>query len=138
MPIARYLTWGARVPQALWAMALAVACAVVIVVAARSTPSGGQSQATGATPAMLRGIPQDGITLGRLSAPATLTAYVDPAFMSGELSDPATLRHLVDADVRPGRLKIQLRTVPSYDVPSLTDQGVPGARALQAAGLQNH
>ncbi len=84
------------------------------------------------------GLPQDGITLGRLDAPATLTIYASlDDFGSGFFRKD--LPPLVSRWVRPGRLRIQLRTTsgPATDAPP--DPGAArAARIAQASGLQDH
>jgi hypothetical protein len=84
--------------------------------------------------AAIEGIPQDGFTLGRSDAPWTLT-IISPA-TSYELDQMITqLPAVSEQFVRPGRLKLQLRT------PAAGSSGGDGeqraaASALLAAGLR--
>ncbi len=84
------------------------------------------------------GLGQDGITLGRLDAPATLTVYASlddfgQGFFRGEL--PV----LVSRWVRPGRLRIQVRTTSKTVLGAPSDRGaVVAAKIAQAVGLQDH
>jgi protein-disulfide isomerase len=117
---------------------IGVVCgASVGLVACRQQSGAAAADPTRQTLPLLRGVPQDGITLGTAAAPATLTAYVDVTTRT-ELLDPATFASIMRDYVRPGRLRIQLRTVPSEDEAVTSDSGWAAARALQAAGLQNH
>ncbi len=84
------------------------------------------------------GVPQDGITLGRVDAPATLTVFASlddfsQGFFRGEL--PV----IVSRWVRPGRLRIQLRTTSKTVLGAPSDRGaVVAAKVAQAVGLQDH
>ncbi len=80
----------------------------------------------------LSGIPQVGGRLGRPTAAATLTIYADVSSPAFTLFDRRVVPTLLQRYVRPGRLALQLRTLPSRGLPA------PGAAALsQAAGLQS-
>lgn len=84
------------------------------------------------------GLPQDGITLGRLDAPATLTIFASlDDFGSGFFRKD--LPPLLSRWVRPGRLRIQLRTTSRRALGAASDRGaVAAARVAQAVGLQDH
>lgn len=61
---------------------------------------------------LLRGIPQQGIVLGRPTAPATITVFADlhcPICRGHFTGDE--LRELVDKAVRPGKANVELRLV---------------------------
>jgi protein-disulfide isomerase len=87
--------------------------------------------------AVVAGLPQDGITLGRLDAPATLTMYaatddIAAGFFRDEL--PTLVKRLV----RPGRIRIQVRTIPAVNgAPSGAAAAMQAARTAQAVGLQD-
>jgi hypothetical protein len=121
----------------------AVALVVIIVVAAVALrPRNGDDTAkvTHRLLAPLAGIPQDGITLGRLDAPDRLAVYADVLSAGFGTFQEDVLPELVRRYVRPGQMAIQIRTLPEA-----TDQALSGisdpalaARGAQAAGLQNH
>jgi protein-disulfide isomerase len=122
-------TWGFR--------ALAIPCVVAVTAAAgcRDAQSANLSP-TARTLAALSGVPQDGITLGRRDAPVTLTVYSDVTTRI-DLLDGTTFDRIMRRYVRPGRLRIQLRTVPETPDPQATESNWQAARALQAAGIQD-
>jgi len=83
------------------------------------------------------GIPQDGITLGALDAPATLTVYaslddLNLGFLRNDLP------RIIEQWVRPGRLRIQLRTTSQVLLGAPSDRGAVVAAGLaHAVGLQD-
>jgi hypothetical protein len=86
--------------------------------------------------AVVDGLPQDGITLGHLDAPATLTVYaamddVAAGFFRVELPD------LVDHLVRPGRVRIQVRTLAADQATTLGQASKRAGMVAQAVGLQD-
>lgn len=84
--------------------------------------------------APLASVPQDGFTLGRADAPVTATVYAYlGAFDEG--FDRA-LPRLVERYVRPGRVKLKLRTL-SGDPAGVAVGSRSAAAAAQAAGLQD-
>src|SRR5690606_16459461 len=97
--------WTERAVPRAWIAAAAVVaglCVIVLGVIITSDPpakAGGPSDAVAAA-AVVRGVPQDGITLGRAGAPATLTVYtsLDATPTAFDEALPA----LVDRHVRPG------------------------------------
>jgi hypothetical protein len=100
----------------------------------RGTAAPSQAGA-GSLPALkpLAGLPQVGAVLGRSSAPAMLEVYADVASPGFARFDRRVLELLIKRYVRPGRLAIALRTLPSASREELA----PGSAHLaQAAGLQ--
>ncbi|MGI8624836.1 MAG: hypothetical protein ACR2NB_15450 [Solirubrobacteraceae bacterium] len=84
------------------------------------------------------GVPQDGITLGRLAAPATLTVYASLDDFSRKFFR-TDLPRIVSRWVRPGRLRIQIRTTSSLVLGASADRSaLAAAKIAQAVGLQNH
>lgn len=115
---------------------LAVAVAALLAVALkpeRTAATGDPMQgAASRLVASIGKLPQDGITLGDLGAPATLTLYtpVDaflPAFYGVELPE------LIDRLIEPGRMKLQIRTLPSPGASRPREL----ARTAQAIGLRD-
>ena len=87
---------------------------------------------------MLEGVPQDGYTLGRPDAPATLTMYASLTDLN--LGFPRSdLPALLERYVRPGKLKIEMRTVTTPALQTLADDPDAAhlAQIAQAAGLQD-
>ena len=82
----------------------------------------------------LEGVAQDGIVLGDPDAPRTITAYVAVGSVDVRLNQ--ALPDLVERAVRPGRASLQLRTVSETEA-AKAEGAELGARALQAAGLQD-
>ena len=128
---------------AIGAGALAIVAALVTV-SVLSTRGDGESptdraiQAGTALPgaakvtALLRGIPQDGETLGDPDSPVTLVVFADPQCPACAAFAVETLPQLIDRYVRPGDLRIQYRGVAIIGSDSLT-----GLAAAYAAGLQD-
>jgi hypothetical protein len=102
----------------------------------RSTPVDSSLTEARSSLQLLRGVPEDGITLGSATAPATLVAYVDATYRS-EMFEPSVLRALVKDYVRPGRLKIQVRTLSNDTGQDDSDGALAAENVLQAAGLQD-
>lgn len=80
------------------------------------------------------GVEQDGFTLGARDARITATIYTYLGSFDDGLD--RALPGIVDRYVRPGQVKLQLRTLTS-DPEGLLAGGDSGAAALQAAGLQD-
>jgi protein-disulfide isomerase len=119
--------------------------ALVIVVAAvaissggssnKNTPaasSGGAVQGTADTKALIGGIPQSGITLGKASAPVTIVEFADPQCPFCKDYTLNEMPTVVQKYVRTGKAKMELRYL-TFIGPDST----PAAQALQAAGQQN-
>lgn len=100
---------------------------------------GGEEGVAGASPAgggdpALSGVPQDGFTLGVSHAPVTATVYTYLGAYDGGLN--RALPELVEDYVRPGKVKVQLRTL-MRDPEGVSFSEDSGPAAAQAAGLQN-
>jgi protein-disulfide isomerase len=118
--------------------------AVVIVVAAILISSGGGSKksngagAGGAlagaadTKALIGGIPQSGITLGKADAPVTIVEFADPQCPFCREYTLNEMPALVRKYVRTGKAKMELRYLTFIGQDSVTAAGV-----LEAAGQQN-
>jgi protein-disulfide isomerase len=121
-----------------------VAAVAVIVVIVAIVASGGSSSSSGtgssgsggsdtaATAALFRGVPQQGITLGRASAPATLIEFADlQCPFCAEYSNNG-LATVVKDYVRTGKLRYQLH-IRSF----LGPDSVKAAGAAAAAAKEN-
>jgi protein-disulfide isomerase len=117
--------------------------AIVIVVAAVLISSGGGDdkssggdassiQGAAETKAMLAGIPQDGITLGKASAPATIVEFADPQCPYCKEYTLNEMPKVVQDYVRTGKAKMELRFLTFIGPDS-----VKAASVLEAAGQQN-
>jgi protein-disulfide isomerase len=137
----------------LWLLAAAAVLATVVVVAAiaisqggadddeeAAAPSPAPAQTEGEAPAqsegeagasLLEGVPQRGAALGDPDAPATLIEFADlqcpfcAEFAIGELPQ------IVDDQVRPGRLRLELRLLAFIGPDSQRGRQVAHAAALQ-------
>jgi protein-disulfide isomerase len=119
--------------------------AVVIVVAAILISSGGGSdkKGTGAatggglagaadTKALIGGIPQSGITLGKANAPVTIVEFADPQCPFCREYTLNEMPALIQKYVRTGQAKMELRYLTFIGADSVTAAGV-----LEAAGQQD-
>ncbi|MEA2283784.1 MAG: hypothetical protein QOK21_4391 [Solirubrobacteraceae bacterium] len=131
---------GDRRRARLMRLGLLLAVAVVVVVVAivvsggsgSSSGSGTGGSDTAATTALFKGIPQQGVTLGRASAPATLIEFADlQCPFCGEYSNTA-LPTVVKNYVRTGKLRYQLE-VRSF----LGPDSVKAAGAAAVAAKEN-
>ncbi len=86
---------------------------------------------------VVAGLPQDGITLGKVDAKATLTVFASlDASNQGFFS--RDLPVIVKRWVRSGKLRVQLRTV-TKDVDATSDgDAASGAALATAAGVDDH
>lgn len=120
-----------------------LAAAVVIVVAAILISSGGGDDKTSGggdpsaiqgaadTKALIGGIPQSGITLGKADAPATIVEFADPQCPFCKEYSLNEMPSVVQNYVRTGKAKMELRFLTF-----IGPQSIIAAKALEAAGQQ--
>ncbi len=110
---------------------------------ASGTPAVGNSSSPSALPGapdvatLLNGIPQHGFVLGKPNAPVTLVEWIDlqcPVCQSFETTE---LQPLIEKYVRPGKLKIELKTWNILDAVHGSDDSLRGQKATIAAAAQN-
>ncbi len=118
--------------------------AVVIVVAAVLISSGGDDKTSGGggdpsaiagaadTKALIGGIPQKGITLGRADAPVTIVEFADPQCPFCKEYAVDELPTVIKDYVRTGKAKMELRYLTFIGPDS-----IKAANVLEAAGQQN-
>ena len=118
------------------AAAIGVAVALVLILVSQQSskdpvePSGdGGPVGVAETRATFAGIPQDGTTLGDPRAPMVLTEFVDLQCTFCAQAALQVLPGVIETYVRPGRLRLELRTAAF-----LGPDSVRGAKAAQAAG----
>lgn len=123
-----------------------VVAAILVAVVAGSGALGGDDPAADAsvtdgvrgvaeTTALYRGIPQEGMLLGRADAPATIVEFVDvkcPACRRFVLSDG---RDVVSRLVRTGRANLELRVV---GLPMFRPDTLVGRTAVHAQAARGH
>jgi protein-disulfide isomerase len=121
---------------------IAAVAAIVVVIAivasgggdstSKSASSGSGGSDTAATAALFKGIPQQGVTLGKASAPATLIEFADlQCPFCGEYSDNG-LATVIRNYVRTGKLRYQLH-IRSF----LGPDSVKAAGAAAVAAKEN-
>ena len=118
------------------AAAVGVAVALVLILVSqqggeepvRSSDEGGLV-GVAETRATFAGVPQDGTTLGDPRAPIVLTEFVDLQCAFFSQAALQVLPGVIETYVRPGRLRLELRTAAF-----LGPDSVRGAKAAQAAG----
>lgn len=81
------------------------------------------------TAALLRGLPQDGVTLGRKDAPVTILEIADLKCPSCKAHEIGTQPQIVDRLVRTGRANLQLQLVNYRDGAAGTIDGEAARRA---------
>jgi protein-disulfide isomerase len=127
-----------RVPIAAAAVLVLVVVGLVlgVVLASGGRGSSGASGArlpdAGDVQTLLRGIPQNGNTLGKASAPVTMVEYVDLQCPFCQEFETQAMPTLLSRYVRSGKLKVEARPVAIRGADS-----VRGQSAAIAAGLQN-
>jgi protein-disulfide isomerase len=123
------------------ALAAGAAVAVVVGLVALSA-SGGRSAAAPSSPgdaptgvrasaALLAGIPQQGLALGRRDAPVTLVEYADLQCPACRMYSDQAFPTLVRDYVRSGRLRIEIRLQSFLGSDSVEAAGVVAAASLQ-------
>lgn len=112
-------------------MVAVIGFAAISLIAVVALQNLGQEEEPAAKPISLRGIPQQGLSLGSPDAPVKLLEWGDlqcPAcaeFARGELSE------IIKEEVRPGRVQIEFRHWP------IVGGSSEASRAALAASLQN-
>ena len=125
-----------RVRDLAVAAAIGVAVAVVLILVSQQSnedpaPRSGEGGLVGVaeTRATFADIPQDGTTLGDPRAPMVLTEFVDLQCTFCARAAVQVIPGVIETYVRPGRLRLELRTAAF-----LGSDSVRGAKAAQAAG----
>jgi|SRR5579871_6809877 len=86
---------------------------------------------------LLQGIPQNGFVLGRPNAPVTLVEYIDLQCPVCDAFETNEFPTLVQQYVRPGKLKIEMKTWNILDANDGTVDSLRGQKATIAASMQN-
>jgi protein-disulfide isomerase len=131
---------GAARRKRLTQLGALLAAAVVIVVVAIAVSSGGGKKSSGGgdfqgvaeTTALIGGIPQKGITLGKADAPVTIVEFADPQCPFCKEYTLNEMPAVVQKYVRTGKAKMELRFLTFIGPDSVTAAGV-----LAAAGAQD-
>lgn len=116
-------------------LALIVIAVVVIVSQSQGGGGGGGStdlQEVGAVEKLLRGIPQQGMVLGKPSAKVTLIEFGDLQCPICKEYSEKVIPQLISGPVRAGKAKIEFR---NYTI--ISEQSVPAGAAAIAAGKQD-
>jgi protein-disulfide isomerase len=103
-----------------------------LLVAAGAAPGADKIAGAGSVSRMLRGIPQQGIELGKPDAPVTLVEFVEPQCPGCGFWSRDEFPGVVSRYVRPGKIRLEYRGL------SFLGSDSPNLLALaQAAGEQN-
>jgi len=86
---------------------------------------------------LFKGIPQNGFVLGNPNAPVTLVEYIDLQCPVCQGFETTELPTLIQKYVRPGTLKIEMKTWNILDAIHGTDDSLRGQKATIAAAKQN-
>jgi protein-disulfide isomerase len=123
---------------------LLAAAAVIVVAAILISASGSDDkksatvasasdlQGVAETKALIGGIPQDGITLGKADAPVTIAEFADPQCPFCKDYTLSEMPTVVQDYVRTGKAKMQLHLLTF-----IGDDSITAAKALQGAGEQD-
>jgi protein-disulfide isomerase len=87
--------------------------------------------------ALMKGIPQHGITLGKASAPVTLVEYADLKCPICAQYSLTVLPQLIPRYVRTGKVKIVFRAQHFIGEQEVPGDALAAARMAEAVGLQN-
>lgn len=127
-------------------VAVVVVCAVIAFGAFKSDPAdkGPKTEVGGLkvggateTAALLRGIPQQGETLGRPDAPVTILEIADLKCPGCKEHEIETQQKIVDRLVRPGKAKLEMQLVNFRDRAAGTTDGEGARRAAYTFAAKN-
>ncbi|MBI4897788.1 MAG: thioredoxin domain-containing protein [Actinobacteria bacterium] len=122
--------------------ALIIVLAAVLVSLGGSDDKPAREQAADTAQSGLKGIPQDGVTLGDPKAPVTIVEFADLKCPYCMQAAENVLPTLIDDYVRPGKLKIEFRNVSILDsltpVPDSTNAATMGAALALQDKLWNY
>jgi protein-disulfide isomerase len=126
----------------LGALLVGVLVAVVVVVVAgggNSTPTSTTNSKTAkaAVATLLKGIPQNGNTLGKASAPVTVTEYGDLVCPVCQQLAFGSEQQLINNEVRAGKVKLVYRGLETASSQANGGEYVASQVAARAAGLQH-
>ena len=116
-----------------------VALVVVIIAGGSSTPTSTTNAKTAkaAVATLLKGIPQNGNTLGKASAPVTVTEYGDLVCPICQQFAFGSEQQLINHEVRAGKVKILYRGLETASSQANGGEYVASQVAARAAGLQH-
>jgi protein-disulfide isomerase len=114
---------------------LAIAVVAVLIVVSQSQTSGGDTnlEDTGLVAGQLKGIPQNGMVLGRSQAKVTLVEFGDLQCPGCKGFSEEVIPEVIDSKVRSGEAKIDFR---NYTI--ISEESIPAGAAAIAAGQQGH
>jgi protein-disulfide isomerase len=134
-------------PRVLWGGAAVLALIVVAIVLA-VVLTGGKSSSNTSAPTVgsldnalpgaaevndeLKGIPQDGMSLGSAKAPVTLTEYVDLQCPICREFESVVMPNIISKYVKTGKVRVETRVLKF-----IGDDSVKGRKAMLAAAKQN-